>query len=156
MGYAPFGIQNIGGQIFVAYAKQDAAGEDEVAGPGFGYVDAYDAMGMLVGRIASAGDLNAPWGMAMAPAEFGPLGGHLLIGNFGDGKINAYEAAPPHAAKGPLKDRRGMPITIDGLWGISFGNGGSSGPTNVLYFAAGPGDEAHGLFGSVSVGRSLY
>jgi uncharacterized protein (TIGR03118 family) len=155
-GYAPFGIQNIGGQIYVAYALRDDTTGDEVAGPGLGYVSAFDTAGVFLGRIASQGDLNAPWGLAMAPADFGPLSGHLLVGNFGDGKINAFEAAAPHTAKGPLKDKAGQPIVIDGLWGIAFGNGAAAGPTNVLYFAAGPDDETHGLFGSVKVGRSFY
>ena len=156
-GFAPFGIQNIGGHIFVTYAKQDAEGKDEVAGPGFGYVSEFDAAGTFVARVASGGELNAPWGLAMAPAEgFGPFSGHLLVGNFGDGRINAYEATAPHAAKGPLMDKGGMPIAVDGLWGIAFGNGGAAGPKSVLYFAAGPGDETHGLFGSIKTGQTLY
>jgi uncharacterized protein (TIGR03118 family) len=157
VGYAPFGIQNIGGHIFVAYAKQDADARDEIAGPGFGYVSEFDTAGVFVGRVASGGNLNAPWGLAMAPETgFGPFSGHLLVGNFGDGYINAYEAAAPHAAKGPLKDRGGMPLVIDGLWGIAFGTGGAAGPKNVLYFAAGPEDEAHGLFGSVRFKQSRF
>jgi len=156
-GYAPFGIQNIGGHVFVSYAKQDAEAKDEVAGAGFGYVDEFDAAGVLVGRVASGGNLNAPWGMTMAPETgFGPFGGHLLVGNFGDGYINAYEAAAPHAAKGPLKDKSGAPIVVDGLWGIAFGNGGAAGPKNVLYFAAGPEDETHGLFGSIKFKHTFY
>jgi uncharacterized protein (TIGR03118 family) len=156
-GFAPFGIQNIGGHIFVTYAKQDAEGKDEVAGPGLGYVSEFDAAGTFVARVASGGELNAPWGLAMAPAEgFGPFSGHLLVGNFGDGRINAYEATTPHAAKGPLMDKGGMPIAVDGLWGIAFGNGGAAGPKSVLYFAAGPVDETHGLFGSIKTGQTLY
>jgi uncharacterized protein (TIGR03118 family) len=156
-GFAPFGIQNIGGHIFVAYAKQDAEGKDEVQGPGLGYVSEFDAAGMFVARVASGGALNAPWGLAMAPAAgFGPVSGHLLVGNFGDGRINAYEAAAPHTPKGPLRNKVGLPIAIDGLWGIAFGNGGAAGPTSVLYFTAGPQNETHGLFGSIKVGQTRF
>lgn len=154
-GYAPFGIQNLGGQIYVAYALRDDTTGDEVPGAGLGYVSAFDTAGAFLRRVASQGDLNAPWGLAMAPAEgFGDFSGHLLVGNFGDGRILAYEGAAPHMPKGPLMDRGGLPIAIDGLWGIAFGNGGSAGPPDVLYFAAGPEDETHGLFGSVRAGRS--
>src|SRR5262249_29700720 len=95
-GFAPFGIQNIGGTIYVTYAKQDAAAEDDVKGQGLGFVDAYDASGMLLGRVASRGDLNAPGGLAMAPDGFGRFGGDLLVGNFGDGRINAFAAENEH------------------------------------------------------------
>jgi uncharacterized protein (TIGR03118 family) len=147
-GYAPFGIQNVNGMILVAYAKQDAAGEDEVAGDGLGYVDAFDTDGMLVARVASRGALNAPWGIALAPAGFGRFSGMLLVGNFGDGRINAYSMGP-WQPKGHLKGVDGHAIAIDGLWGIAFGNGGAAGPSNTLYFAAGPDDEEHGLFGQL-------
>ncbi len=147
-GYAPFGIQNINGMIFVAYAKQDADGEEEVAGPGLGYVDAFDTDGRLVARVASRDALNAPWGMAVAPAGFGRFSGMLLVGNFGDGRINAY-AMGTWAPKGHLKGADGHAIAIDGLWGIAFGNGGVAGQRTSLYFAAGPDDEEHGLFGRI-------
>ena len=150
-GFAPFGIQNLGGRIFVTYAMQDADRHDEVDGHGLGFVDAYDTAGRLLGRVASGGDLDAPWGLAWAPSGFGPFSGDLLVGNFGDGHINAYAEGPPghftHA--GTLHDSSGNPITISGLWGIGFGNGSSSGPTTTLYFAAGPDHEAHGLFGRI-------
>ena len=156
-GFAPFGIQNIGGHIFVAYAKQDAEAKDEVAGPGLGYVSEFDAAGTFVARVASGGALNAPWGLAMAPADrFGPFSGHLLVGNFGNGHINAYEAAAPHTPKGPLRNNVGLPISIDGLWGIAFGNGGAAGPPSTLYFTAGPANEAHGLFGSIRFKQSRF
>jgi uncharacterized protein (TIGR03118 family) len=150
-GYAPFGIQNLGGRIFVTYGKQDADRKDEIAGHGLGYVDAYDTAGHLLGRVASGGDLNAPWGLAWAPAGFGQFSGDLLVGNFGDGRIHAFAEGPAghFAHVGPLRDSSGQPISIDGLWGIGFGNGTASGPTNALYFAAGPDDEAHGLFGRI-------
>jgi uncharacterized protein (TIGR03118 family) len=150
-GFAPFGIQNLGGTIFVTYAMQDADAEDEIAGPGLGVVDAFGTDGSFLGRVATGGDLNAPWGLAWAPAGFGRFSGDLLVGNFGDGRINAYAATPDGwEARGHLKDTSSHPISIDGLWGIGFGNGGAAGPLNVLYFAAGPEDEAHGLFGSIA------
>lgn len=150
-GYAPFGIQNLGGTIFVTYAKQDADAHDEVDGPGLGVVDAFGTDGTFLGRVATGGDLNAPWGLAWAPSGFGRFSGDLLVGNFGDGRINGYAATSDGwEARGHLKDARSHPIVIDGLWGIGFGNGGSAGPTGVLYFAAGPEGESHGLFGSIA------
>jgi len=147
-GFAPFGIQTIGDTILVAYAKQDADAEDEVAGEGFGYVSAFRTDGTFVTRVASRGALNAPWGMALAPTDFGRFGGDLLIGNFGDGRINAYDATT-FEPRGHLKGIDGKAVVIDGLWGIAFGNGGIAGPRNVLFFAAGPDDETHGLFGKI-------
>ena len=157
-GYAPFGIQAIGGNIFVSYAKQDADAEDEVAGQGLGFVDEYSAGGTLIGRVAQHGLLNAPWGMAMAPDDFGFASGDLLVGNFGNGTIAVYQpnkhADSVHGGftpRGLLRGEDGLPITIDGLWGIGFGNGSGSGDTDDLYFAAGPDDEHHGLFGEIAV-----
>jgi uncharacterized protein (TIGR03118 family) len=151
-GFAPFGIQNVNGQLFVTYAKQDADKHDDVAGPGNGYVDVFDTSGSLVGRFASAGALNSPWGIVKAPVGFGPFGGDLLIGNFGDGEINVYDAAGTWLAA--LDDTNGVPVVIFGLWGLAFGNGGSGGDSHTLYFTAGiPGSgalEDHGLFGSLS------
>lgn len=150
-GYAPFGIQNIAGHIYVTYAKQDADAEDEIAGPGFGYVSRFATNGSFEGRVASRGDLNAPWGLTWAPASWERFGGHLLVGNFGDGRINGYRpTASGWEARGHLKLANHHPLTIDGLWGIGFGNGGGAGPTSTLYFAAGPNEEAHGLFGSIT------
>jgi uncharacterized protein (TIGR03118 family) len=147
-GYAPFGIQNIQNRILVAYAKQDEDAEDEIAGDGFGFVDAYDTDGNFLARIASRGALNAPWGMAMAPDNFGRFSHMLLVGNFGDGRINVFDPQT-FEPKGHLKTPEGKNIVIDGLWGIGFGNGGPAGHTNVLYFAAGPNDEHGGLFGRI-------
>jgi uncharacterized protein (TIGR03118 family) len=151
-GYAPFGIQNVGGEIIVSYAKQDADKHDEIGGPGLGFVDAYDQSGVFLERIASHGALNAPWGLAMAPPTFGSFGGDLLVGNFGDGRINAYERQSSgwvHAGK--LRNHAGTPIAIDGLWALQFGLGDpKNGPTRRLFFTAGPGDEKHGLFGSIN------
>jgi uncharacterized protein (TIGR03118 family) len=150
-GFAPFGIQNIAGQIFVTYAKQDADAVDEIAGEGLGFVSVFGADGSFHGRVASGGSLNAPWGLAWAPSNFGKFSGHLLVGNFGDGRINAFRStADGWEAHGKLKGTNHRPISIDGLWGIGFGNGGGAGPTNTLYFAAGPDDENHGLFGSIT------
>jgi uncharacterized protein (TIGR03118 family) len=149
-GYAPFGIQNIAGEIFIAFAKAD--GDEEVTGAGLGYVSAFGTDGTFHGRVASQGDLNAPWGLAKAPATFGKFAGDLLVGNFGDGRIHAFKwtAEDGWEAHGVLKGTDHRPISIDGLWGIGFGNGAASGPTNTLFFAAGPDDETHGLFGSIT------
>jgi uncharacterized protein (TIGR03118 family) len=150
-GYAPFGIQNLGGWIYVTYGKQDAARHDEIHGPGLGVVDVYDSSGNFLRRVATGGALNAPWGLTLAPAGFGEFGGNLLVGNFGDGRINAYRptAQGPYAVHGTLRSMNGAPIVIDGLWGIDFGNGAAAGPTTSLFFAAGPDNENHGLFGVI-------
>ena len=152
-GYAPFGIQAIGNEIFIAYAKQDAAGDEELHGEGLGYVSAFGMDGSFHGRVASAGELNAPWGMAMAPADFGKFSGDLLVGNFGDGRIHAFRrTASGWEEHGLIKGTNHRPISIDGLWGIGFGHGATtgSGPSNTLFFAAGPKDETEGLFGSIT------
>jgi len=149
-GFAPFGIQAIGGDIYVTYAKQDASMTDEVVGPGLGYVDVYTPNGKLIRRVATRGTLNAPWGIALAPAAFGHFSNALLIGNFGDGRINAYE--PVFGLQlGPLRDKLLRPIRIEGLWGIQFGNGIANQPVNTLFFASGPDDEEHGLYGRLDV-----
>ena len=148
-GYAPFGIQVIGSLVYVAYAKQDAAQEDEVTGAGLGIVNTFDFSGNLVKRLIPAGGkLNAPWGIVMAPANFGPFSSALLIGNFGDGRINAYDASTG-ASLGTLSTPGGTPIAIDGLWGIAFGNGINGQPVNTLFYAAGPADETHGVYGRI-------
>jgi uncharacterized protein (TIGR03118 family) len=150
-GYAPFGIQTIGDRVFVTYAQQDADAEDEVAGQGRGFVDAYDLAGNLVERVAQHGQLNAPWGLALAPSSFGRFAGDLLVGNFGDGQINAYaELGNGHFAhRGELRDSSGKSLSIDGLWALQFGQGGNNGPAGTLFFTAGPDDENHGLFGQI-------
>jgi uncharacterized protein (TIGR03118 family) len=148
-GYAPFGIQAIGNQVYVSYAVQDPAARDEVAGAGLGLVDVFDASGVFVKRLISpGGKLNAPWGIAMAPADFGQFSGHLLIGNFGDGTINAFDPSSG-AHRGTLSKADGTPIVIDGLWGIAFGNGINAQPTNTLFYAAGPTNETHGVYGRI-------
>jgi uncharacterized protein (TIGR03118 family) len=145
-GFAPFGIQNINGDIYVTYAKQDANKQDEVAGAGFGYVNVFDASGSLVRRLVSQGQLNAPWGIVQAPSSFGHFGGAIIIGNFGDGRLNAYDPVGG-TFQGQLSFASGDPLIISGLWGLGFGNGSGAGSTNTLYFSAGPDDEVNGLFG---------
>ena len=149
-GYGPFGIQNINGQIYVAYAKQDADAEDEIAGQGRGIVDEFTADGQFVRRFAQHGQLNAPWGIALAPANFGCFSNALLVGNFGDGRINAFDLVSGELL-GPLRGQNNKRIVVDGLWGIAFGNGNltRSQPQNVLFFAAGPNDEQDGLYGRI-------
>jgi uncharacterized protein (TIGR03118 family) len=149
--FAPFGIQNIDGTIFVSYAKQDADAEDEVAGRGLGFVDMYDTDGTLLGRVASRGLLNAPWGLAMAPESFDPFGGDLLVGNFGDGQINAFDLRPNGTFHhdGRLRSTHGRPLAIDGLWALQVGNDNVAGPSSSLFFTAGPDDEHQGLFGRI-------
>jgi uncharacterized protein (TIGR03118 family) len=152
-GYAPFGIQTIGSRIFVTYAKQDADAADELHGQGKGFVDVYDTAGSLLTRVAQHGQLDAPWGLALAPANFGGFSGDLLVGNFGDGHINAYAemANGRFEYRGELRDSDSKPISIDGLWALQFGHGApNNGPTNTLFFTAGPNDESDGLFGSIT------
>jgi uncharacterized protein (TIGR03118 family) len=156
-GFAPFGIQSIAGNIFVTYAKQDAQAHDDVAGGGLGYVDEYTTDGQLVARVETGGRKNsppnAPWGLAMAPASgFGVFSGDLLIGNFGNGRIAAYQdrGGGKWVYKGELRHGDGTLVTIDGLWGLEFGNGAAAGPATTLYFTAGPSGEKHGLFGSIT------
>jgi uncharacterized protein (TIGR03118 family) len=150
-GYKPFNIDNIGGHLYVSYALQ--SGRDDVAGPGHGYVDVYSLDGQFEQRLISAGPLDSPWGMALAPTSFGPFGGDLLVGNFGDGRINAFDPLTG-LLLGTLSDENGNPIVNQGLWGITFGNGGNGGSRDILYFTAGiPGSgsvEDHGLFASLS------
>jgi uncharacterized protein (TIGR03118 family) len=153
-GYAPFNVATLGGRVYVAYAKQDADREDEVAGQGRGFVDAFDLFGNFLRRVASRGQLNAPWGVAIAPAGFGDLSGALLVGNFGDGRINAYEPMTGEYL-GAMRDTTGHRIEIDGLWGLMFGNG-TTAPTTSLLFTAGPDDESHGLFGTLTVAPSKH
>ncbi len=145
-GYAPFNIQALGGNLYVAYAKQDSERSDEVAGAGFGFVDVFDTNGHLLRRLISRGLLNAPWGLVIAPGGFGRFSGDLLVGNFGDGRIHAYDLGGHF--RGTLRDESGEPIVIDGLWALRFGNGVAGSPTTLL-FSAGIEDEEHGLFGAI-------
>jgi uncharacterized protein (TIGR03118 family) len=134
----------------VTYAKQDAAAEDDVAGPGNGYLDVYDTDGALLRRLVSAGRLNSPWGLAVAPRGFGRFSGALLVGNFGDGRIHAYDPLTG-ALLGTLLGGDGTPLEIDGLWALRFGNGVIGSPRTLL-FTAGPDDETNGLFGEIRTG----
>jgi uncharacterized protein (TIGR03118 family) len=153
--FAPFGVQAIGGRIFVTFAKQDAKREDDVDGRGLGFVDVFDRDGRLLARVARRGQLNAPWGIARAPGNFGRFSGDLLIGNFGDGRINAFKqrSGRTFTSAGELRTGNGKRLVIDGLWALQFGHGGANnGPANTLFFTAGPDDEAHGLFGTITAG----
>jgi len=165
-GYAPFNIQYLGGtsvvegQLYVTWAKQDPTKKFAVAGAGNGYVSVFDTNGKLVKSLIAGGNLNAPWGIALAESfpttasgvvgnlQFGQYSGALIVGNFGDGTINAYNPTTG-ALLGQLQDQNGTPIKIPGLWGLQFGNGGSGGDVNTLFFSAGTGGEQHGLFGSI-------
>jgi uncharacterized protein (TIGR03118 family) len=147
-GYAPFNIWNLGGKLYVAYAKQNAAKNFSQAGAGNGYVAVFDLNGNLLQHLISGGQLNAPWGVAIAPATFGAFANALLVGNFGDGTINAFDPATGNYL-GTLQDGSGNNIHIDGLWGLIVGNGGNGGDPNAVYFAAGVGNQQHGLFGSL-------
>jgi uncharacterized protein (TIGR03118 family) len=154
-GYAPFNVQELNGKIYVTYAKQDDAKHDDVAGKGNGFVDVFNLDGTpgLVGgreRLISHGNLNSPWGLVIAPSNFGKFANALLVGNFGDGHIDAYN---PETGKflGQLTGPDGDPIQIDGLWALKVGNGHAGGDTDKVYFTAGIDHEMHGLFGSLSV-----
>ncbi len=148
-GYAPFNIAAINKQLYVSYALQNGAKHDDVAGPRHGFVDIYGTDGTLVSHFASKGALDSPWGMVQAPASFGQFAGDILVGNFGNGRISAFN----HRGRfeGYVSDSQGKPLEIDGLWGLAFGNGVNAGKVNTLYFAAGPGGEQHGLFGAVDL-----
>ncbi len=152
-GYAPFGIRAVGDTVLVTYALQDAARHDDVGGAHHGFVDAFSTDGVLLRRIASGGKLDSPWGLAIAPATgFGRVGGKLLVGNFGDGHVVAYPLTGDEADDddgGAYLTGKGGRITIDGLWGLDFGNGAAAGPANALFFAAGPNGESNGLFGRI-------
>ncbi len=143
-GWGPFNVQAIGNLVYVSYAKVDQATGDEVAGAGLGRVDVYTANGFLVRRLAMGGPLNAPWGLVRAPMSFGAFGGDILVGNFGDGRITAFDSTGH--MEGQLRRPNGMPVVIDGLWGLRFGNTAFGGG-NGLVFSAGPDDEEHGLLG---------
>jgi len=145
-GFAPFNIQNIGGKLYVTYALK--SGEDDVAGVGNGFVSAFDLNGNFLGRVGSQGTLNSPWGLALAPTSFGAIAGDLLVGNFGDGKINVFDPNTNTFVK-QLTDARGNLVTIDGLWALTPGNGGGAGSVNSIYFTAGPAGESHGAFGAL-------
>lgn len=144
--YAPFGIRNVDGDLFVTFAQQDEEKKDDVAGLGHGFVDIFDTEGHLIRRFASGGDLNSPWGIARASFNFGRFSGDILIGNFGDGHINVFRQNGEFREQ--IQDSSGQPLEIDGLWALTFGGAAKSNP-DTLYFTAGPNDEKDGLFGSI-------
>ena len=154
-GYAPFNVVPIRlpgedeDTLFVTFALQNAEKHDDVAGPGHGFVDTFNLAGHDRDRFASGGHLNSPWGVALAPSSFGKFGGKMLIGNFGDGEINAYDPEDGEFL-GKVRQPGGNPVVIEGLWTIKFGNGGNGGATDTLYFSAGPNGEMDGLFGSLT------
>jgi uncharacterized protein (TIGR03118 family) len=146
-GFAPFGIQNINGDLFVTYAKQDAQKHDDVKGQGNGFVDVFDTDGHLLRRFASRGTLNSPWGVARASFAFGRFSGEILVGNFGNGKIDVFDSSGLFIDK--LDSPNGKPLVIDGLWTLTLG-GGLNSSSSTLYFTAGPNDETNGLFGTIT------
>jgi uncharacterized protein (TIGR03118 family) len=146
-GYAPFNVQELAGKLYVSYARQDPLLKDDVAGQGHGFVDVFSNDGGFIRRLVTRGQLDSPWGLALAPAGFGGFGGALLVGNFGNGHINAYDPVTG-AHLGQLRSTNGKPIVIDGLWALRFGNGNAA-KTGELLFSAGPADETHGLLGKI-------
>ena len=153
-GYAPFNVQNISGNVYVTYAKQDGARHDEVVGAGLGYVDVFSPRGRLLLRLEHGPWLNAPWGVAQAPGDFGAYSHDVLIGQFGNGQILAFDPLTGNY-KGALQSPANASIAIDGLWALAFGNDGSAGPATTLYFSAGPSQEQNGLFGSLTAVENL-
>jgi uncharacterized protein (TIGR03118 family) len=148
-GFAPFNIQNIGGTLFVTYAKQDAAKHDDVAGEGLGRVELYEPTGRHIGHLQHGPWLNAPWGVVWTPRDFGVFSNSILVGNFGSGKVAAYNGFTREFI-GFVKNPDNSVLTIDGLWSLTFGNGASAGPATTLFFSAGPDGETHGLFGTLT------
>jgi uncharacterized protein (TIGR03118 family) len=150
-GYAPFNVQVLNDQLFVTFAKQNPTKHDDVAGAGNGFVDVFNLQGHMEERVASHGPLDSPWGLAIAPASFGSFAGDLLVGNFGDGTIDAFaHHGDDYQFMGRLLGSDGKPISIGDLWALTPGNGGSAGDPNAIYFTAGVQSEAHGLFGSLT------
>jgi uncharacterized protein (TIGR03118 family) len=150
-GYAPFNIANIDGDLFVTYAKQNAQKHDDAAGPGRGFVDVFDTGGHLLRRFESRGRLNSPWGITRASFAFGPWSGKILVGNFGDGRINVFNNDGSFVDQ--LEDVHGRPLVIHGLWTLTLGGGRNSSP-DTLYFSAGPDEETNGLFGTITPAHS--
>jgi len=146
-GYAPFNIEDIDGKLYVTYALRGPTGDD-VAGAGHGFVSVFDPTTHTFSRLVTQGVLNSPWGLAVAPANFGGLSNDLLVGNFGDGTINAFNPLSGSLI-GTLAGVSDTPLVDDGLWGLTFGNGGSGGLVDSLYITAGPNDESGGLFARI-------
>jgi uncharacterized protein (TIGR03118 family) len=148
-GYAPFNAQVLDHHVFVTFAVQDPFKHDDVSGAGNGFVDEFDMDGHLISRVESNGPLNSPWGLAIAPQDFGKFAGDLLVGNFGDGTINAYDLKTD-MSMGALRGVDDKPIVIGDLWTIKPGNNGAAGSSGNIFFSAGVQGEAQGLFGSLS------
>lgn len=153
-GYAPFNIQNIGGNLYVAFAKQDAEMHDEVDGNGFGYVDVFSPSGRLLQRLEHGPWFNAPWGLALASSDFGLFSHDVLVGQFGSGEILAFNPVTGEFM-GKLLNTSNQPIAIDGLWALAFGNGATAGPETSLFFTAGPDHESNGLFGTITAVQKI-
>jgi uncharacterized protein (TIGR03118 family) len=153
-GYAPFNIWNLGGKLYVMWAQQNGGKNFATLGAGLGAVSVFDLNGNLLQHLATGGPLNAPWGVAIAPATFGAFANDVLVGNFGDGTINAFNPATG-AFVGALSDQNGNTIAIPGLWALLLGNGGSGGDANAIYFVAGGAAQKHGLLGSIQAGPTL-
>ncbi len=147
-GYTTYNVQNIGGQLYVTYAKVDPTTHREDTQLGFGYVSVFNPDGTFVKRLISNGQLDAPWGITLAPSSFGAFGGDLLVGNFGNGEINAFNPTSG-AFQGVVADISASPIVNTGLWSLEFGNGGAGGDKDKLYFTAGIDGQSHGLLGSI-------
>jgi uncharacterized protein (TIGR03118 family) len=152
-GYAPFNVQELGGHLYVSYAKQGPGAVDDEKGPGHGFVDVFSTDGHLLRRLIRRGALNSPWGLAIAPDGFGRFSGALLVGNFGDGRIHAYDPMTGERM-GTLRDGHHHAIVIDGLWALRVGNG-VAGSTHTVLFTAGPNDEEHGLFGALDAAPEM-
>jgi len=153
-GYAPFNIQNIGGNLYVSFAKQDDKKHDEVDGPGFGYVDVFSPWGRLLLRLEHGPWFNAPWGLTLASSDFGLFSHDALVGQFGSGEILAFNPVTGEF-EGKLLNTSNQPITIDGLWALAFGNGATAGPATSLFFTAGPNQESNGLFGTITAVQKI-
>jgi uncharacterized protein (TIGR03118 family) len=146
--FAPFNVQAIGDRIYVTFAKQNAEKEDEIDGPGLGRVDAFTTDGRLVTRFFSHGELNGPWGLVQAPPTFGRFADDLLVGNFGDGRIHAFDLRTGEL-EGTLRDPTHRPVSIENLWALRVGNT-TFGGTDTIVFSAAPNDEEHGLLGTLT------
>lgn len=147
-GYAPFNVTTINGAVYVAFARQDDQKHDNVAGHGLGFVDKFTSEGTLIARFEHGPWMNAPWGITVAPGNFGDLSSRVLVANFGSGQIAAFDATSGQFV-GMMRGKR-KPITIDGLWGLGFGNDGNAGASTTLFFTAGIQDESHGLLGTLT------
>ena len=150
LGYAPFNIQLIGTSLYVTFAQVGVPGGAK-AGAGLGFVDVFDTNGNFVQRLISNGSLNAPWGITMAPAGFASFSSDLLVGNFGNGQINAFNPTTGNFI-GTVSDSEGRPLVNDGLWSLEFGNGNTGSSPTTLYFTAGINGEQDGLFGAITPG----